>query len=352
MSTPNAPPPVPPGGGPPHDPRGGGRNVRSMTLGLDPRVAGALHGMFAAVLGAAPLLGLPFATALSFFAAMPIFYVGFAKGPMAVVIAAVVAIGATALAAAPLAGLTLAANTVVPAAYAAFLINLARPAEELGGPDGGLAWYPLADVLLRLCLTVAAGTVVVGLAIGYEIDAVRDAFVKAFGSMEPLTDAEGAPLLPDLADPEGRERLAGALARLLPLAQPFSAVIVLVGNLHLAAQLARARGVLKRPRDDMALALRLPTLGLLAFGIAIALSFGDGETALAARAFAGAFGAGFTIAGFAIIHLWLRGSAARLPVLVGLYVATLVTAGLTVLPVMALGLFSTARAVPVSKRND
>ena len=315
-----------------------------MTSGLDPRLAGVLHGLYCAVLGAAPLLGVPFALALSFFAAMPIFYVGFAKGPLAAVIAGVVAIVATSLVATPLGGLTLAANTVAPAAYAAFLINLARPAEELGGPSDGLAWFPLADVLLRLCLTVAMGSIVIGLAVGYDAADLRQVLIDGMNEADPsLREA--------LGDDAQREALASLVSVLLPLAQPLSAVLVLVGNMHLAMRLARARGVLRRPPDDMALALRLPTLGLLAFGIALALSFGSGELAMAARAFAGALGAGFMIAGFAIVHWQLRGTTLRLPALIALYGLTALTT-LPAFAMVAIGLFSSARAVPISKRTD
>ena len=324
----------------------------NLSTSLDMRVAAVLFGVVAAVLHAAPLTGVPLAAAFSFFSAMPIFYVGFARGPVAAIIAAVVAVLAVGVAAAPLAGLSFAASTAVPAAYAAFLVNLARPADELGGPSDRIAWYPLADVLLRLCLTVAAGAVVLGVALGYDLEGAREQIVEGLTQIGQQADASLDEMLGGaLSNEAARESLAAALAGILPVVQPFSAVLILVANLHFSMRLARARGVLKRPPDDMRLALRLPLLGLVAFGLSIVLAFGTSDIAVMARAFAGALGAGFMIAGFAIIHWALRDNGARVPALVGLYLLVPLLSGLPAIAMVAVGLFSTARAVPISKRD-
>lgn len=332
-------------------PTGGGH----LSTSLDLRVAGVLFGLFAAMLNAAPLTGVPFTTALPLFSAVPVFYLGFARGPLAAAIAALVAVAVTALAANPLVGLALAALTVVPAAYGAFLANLARPAEELGGPSDGLAWYPLADVLFRLCLAIALGVLALGLATGFDVAGTREATSQAvveLGQNPDLTPeartALDQTLGGALTNADARDALAASVAALTPFFSSFLAVLVIVANLHLAMRLARARGVLARPADDMAIALRLPALALLVFGVALALAFTDGTLGVLARVLAGALGAGFTIAGYAILHFRLRGSALRAPVLIAVYVATALFA-LPALAMLGLGLFSTARAVPISK---
>ena len=309
---------------------------------LDPKVAGGLAGLVSALFTGAVVLGLPFLTALYFFAPLPILLVGFSHGPVGAIVAAVTAAVAMGAVAGPLAALAAAASAGVPAAYAAYLLNLARPADELGGPSDRLAWYPLADVLLRVCLTVAAGAVVIGVAIGYDATTVAALLEETF--LAGVTDA-------DLAQ-QGltREGLAAAVTGLVPVAQPFTTVLVLVGNIYLAGRVARSRGLTDRPPDDMPLSLRLPTLALAIFGIALAFSFMDGPLALAARTVAGALGAGFTIAGYAILHHRLRGNAARGMVLVLVYVTTVLFT-LPAFIMLGLGLFSTARAVPMSKRT-
>ena len=315
---------------------------------LDPRLAGLLYGLGAALLAAAPLLGVPFAAAFGFFASIPIFYVGFAHGPVSAIIAAAAAVVATSVVGGPIAGLALAAGTAVPAAYAAYLINLARPADELGGPSGRLAWYPLADVLLRLCVTVALGSIALGVAVGYGLEKAQAVITSVLeeAAQTPGALPGGLPPGTDMGD------IAAQIAGLLPLAQPFGAVLILLACMNIAMRVARARGVLRRPADDMALALRLPMLGLFAFGAALLLSFADGSVGLAARAFTGALAAGFAVAGFALAHLKLRGSPARAPLLVGLYLVTFLTAGLTIPLMIGFGMFSTARAVPISSPND
>ena len=336
-------------------PTGGG----NLSTSLDLRVAGVLFGVLAAALNAAPLSGVPLTGAMPLFSAIPIFYLGFARGPLAAGIAALVATLVTALAANPLVALALAALTVIPAAYGAFLANLARPAEELGGPTGGMAWYPLADVLFRLCLAIAAGVVALGLATGFDVAELRATAIEALrelGERDDLTAETRAALDGTfggaLTNADAREALAASVAVLTPFFTAFLAVLVIVANLHLAMRFARARGVLTRPADDMAIALRLPSPALLAFAVALALALfgGTGAVGVLAAVPAGALGAGFTIAGYAILHYRLRGSALRAPVLIAVYVGT----ALVVLPafvMLGLGLFSTARAVPLSRRN-
>ena len=310
---------------------------------LDARVAGALAGLVSALFTGAVVLGLPFLTALYFFAPLPILLVGFSHGPTGAVVAALVASIAMGAVAGPLAALAAAATAGVPAAYAAYLLNLARPADELGGPADRMAWYPLADVLLRVCLTIAAGTIAIGIGVGYDETTVRALLDETF--LVGATDADLA------AQGLTREGLTGAVTDLVPVAQPFGAVLVLVGNIYLAARAARTRGLIDRPPDDMPLALRLPTLAMPIFGVALALSFLDGPLAYAARAVAGALGAGFTLAGYAILHHRVRGTPARGVILVMVYLTT-VLFSVPAFIMLGLGLFSTARAVPMSKRKE
>lgn len=329
MTDPNTPPPGP-------GTKSGG------FAALDARVAGALAGLVSALFMASIGLGLPFLAALYFFAPLPILLVGFSHGPTgAIAAAAVAAIGMGAVAG-PLSALTSLATVGVPAAYAAYLLNLARPADELGGPSDRMAWYPLADVLLRVCLTVAAGVVVIGVAAGYDAATVRALLDETL-----FLGVEDADLA---AQGVSRDALTATIVALIPLAQPFLTVLVIVSNIHLAARAARTRGLIERPHDDMPLSLRLPTLAMPIFGVALVLSFLEGPVAYAARAFAGALGAGFTIAGYAILHHRLRGNPTRSVVLVIVYLTTIMFT-LPAFVMLGLGLFSTARAVPMSKRK-
>ena len=333
--------------GPGSNPGPGGSGPNGTLAALDPRVAGALAGLVTAVMIASTILGFALSGVLFFFAALPIFFVGHSHGSVAAIVAgavAAIAVGAFQT----LTGALFAAVSVsIPAAYAAWLLNLARPASELGGPEDGLAWFPLADILLRMCLAVAAGAVALGIAIGYDAGALRgaiDAALLEVGQSNP--DQFGG-----LLGADERGEMAGLVAGMLPVFQPAIAVLTLVTNLYLAGRIARGSGLGRRPRDDMPLALRLPILGLLLFGIALALAFLDGPVGLVARCFAGALGMGFTIAGFAVLHHRSRGmGGARVALLLAVYLGTLIFA-VPALAMLALGLFSTARAVPISRKE-
>lgn len=318
-------------------------NDNGSRTGFGPRTSGAIAGLLAALSVAAGTLGAPIVSAFGFFSTLPIFWVGLVHGPIAGVIAAAVATGALALAASPALALAMAAVGFVPAAYVSYLLNLARPADELGGPSDRMAWFPLADALFRISMFVAMGTVVVALASGYTAEAARAALTEFMDEMSRSAPPELALQLGGEAE---RELAVQQTVALLPFVQPFVSVLSLVANLYLAMRIAANR--MARPVDDMPLALRLPVAGLLVFGIALTLSFILGPDAFIARSFAGALGAAFTVAGFAILHLRLRGSAVRLPVLMAAYLLSpIIFPGL-----LALGLFSTARAVPVSIRKE
>ena len=330
-----------------HSPAPGPAGPNGTLQALDPRLAGAVAGLVAAAMIASTVLGFALSGVLFFFAALPIFFVGHSHGSAAAIIAGVVAVLAVG-ALQTLTGALLAAVSIsIPAAYAAWLLNLARPAEELGGPSDGLAWYPLADVMLRMCLAVAAGAVVLGFAIGFDTASLRDALDGALMEVARNNPGQFDALLTET----DRRETAGLVAGMLPVFQPAMAVLTLVTNLYVAGRIARGAGLAKRPRDDMALALRLPVLGLLLFGIALGLSFFAGPVGQVARAFAGALGMGFTLAGFAVLHHRSRGiGGARLPLLIAIYLGTLIFA-LPALAMLVLGLFSTARAVPISRKE-
>ena len=314
--------------------------------GLGEITSGIVAGLVSALAAVAATSGLPLVTAFSIFASLPILLVGLVNGPRAAIIAsAVAALGVGAVSAFVI-GLATFALAFGPAAYMSYLLNLARPADELGGPSDGMAWYPLADTIFRTCLAVALGTVVVGLLFNYESDAVRAALAQLIDEMVAVSAN------PEQLGTEAERAVAvNTVVAVLPAAQPFGSVLSLLANMYLAIKIGRARGLVKRPPDDMRLALRLPSLGLLVFGIALAFSFSDGTLGLVARVFAGALAAGFMVAGFAIVHFALRASAVKTPVLFGLYVATAIAVFPAFL-MMALGLFSTARAVPISKQKD
>src|SRR5690606_21761587 len=109
----------------------------------------------------------------------------------------------------------------------AYLIGLARPASELGGPKDVLVWYPLSDILFRLALMVAASFIIIGVIMGFGPDMARE---LANTVIERISEAN-----PDfVVNDEFRDSLAQLLMVALPAMQPATCLATLVGNLYLA----------------------------------------------------------------------------------------------------------------------
>lgn len=231
-------------------------------------------------------------------------------------------------------------TTILPATAAGYWMNLARPATEVGGPQGKLAWYPLSDVILRLAIITAGAFVVTGFLIGYG-PALVDQMVGEM--IARLQEAN-----PEFAFTEdGRADLLAFMTGAIPLMQPALWLMILIVSLYMALAITRASGRLKRPQDDWPSALRLPRPGMIILGFAIAASFLTGALGLAATTVAGALIGAFTMAGFAVFHQRSRGRPWRPFAMVVVYGAVIVTL-VAAVPFFLVGLFATARAMPVS----
>ncbi|MBZ0164943.1 MAG: DUF2232 domain-containing protein [Notoacmeibacter sp.] len=309
-----------------------------MTLDAKAIGAGLLGGLTAGLLSAGSVSG---ATVLFLLSPLPVIASALAWGPQASIAAAVACFGiSAALTSFP--GASIVALVIaLPAGLMGYLANLARPAEEVGGPEGSLAWYPLSDILLYTALAIAGGFVALGVFHGY---GPEFGVQMAARLMDAMREAN-----PDLQFVEGAEQsLARLLTNVLPALQPATWVIVLLGNFYLAGTLVRLSGRLKRPRDDWPTALRMPRLGLALFGAAMLAAFAPGGFGFAASAVAGALAAGFIVSGYAMAHARTRGKPGRA---IMLWLAYLATAFLS-FPLFAFliaGLLDTRRQVTVSQ---
>lgn len=309
-----------------------------MTLDVKAIGAGVLGGMTAGLLSAGSVSGAVFLFLLS---PLPVIAAALAWGPQASIAAAIACFGVSAGFTSAAGASTVALVIALPAGLMGYLANLARPAEEVGGPQGGLVWFPLSDVLLFTALAIAGGFVALGTYHGYGPEFGEQMAVHI---MEAMRRAD-----PEIQFVEGAQQsLASLLTNVLPAVQPAIWVIVLIGNFYVAGLLVRLSGRLKRPRDDWPTALRMPRLGLVLFGVATLAAFAPGGFGFAASAVAGALAAGFVAAGYAMAHARTRGKPGRA---IMLWLAYLATAFLS-FPLFAFlvaGLFDTRRQVTVSQ---
>jgi hypothetical protein len=312
--------------------------TQSLLVGLVAGIASALL-----VLGSGDFSAL--SILLSACATLPILIAGLGWSNMAgatSVISAAVIVGVTL---SPLAAAMVAVTTLLPAAWIAHLSNLARPAEELGGPEGQLAWYPLSDILLHLCALVSASLIILGYAVGYGEDIVRE-IVDNLISILAVQNPEFQP------DEVYRNDMIGFMTRFLPALQALMWVGILFGTWYLASIIVRASGRGKRPADVIPASLRMSRLSMLIFAAGLALSFVGGAAGLIGSTISGAFAGGFMLAGLAMFHHRTIGRTWRFLALWSTYAAVFILFPLPLIIFLFAGLFETARTSPLSQSGS
>ncbi|MCD1635280.1 YybS family protein [Martelella mediterranea] len=310
------------------------------TLNARTLLIGALSGVAAFALAYAAGVTVLFSTLLAAASALPILIAGLGYGLVPAIVGIVVA-GALGLAlASPFFALYTLAVTLIPAGWLSHLGNLARPASEIGGPDGQMAWYPLADIMMHLCAAVTLALIVVGAVAGYGPDTtgqVIDAVIDALNSENPELALE--PVL--------IAQYKAMFAVLLPMVQGATSVILLFVAFHFASRIAIASGLSNRPREDVAVALRMNTNAIFVFLAALVVTFFfGGPIGLIGAACLGAFGGGFLLSGLARMHFAARGKSWAVPVIILSYLSLIFTFPALVFVVM--GLLDTRRAIALS----
>ncbi|AKI01176.1 putative membrane protein (DUF2232) [Hoeflea sp. IMCC20628] len=303
-----------------------------------------LVGLLAGVSAALLLVSAGSPSGLSFFlfaaAALPVLIAGLGWSNLASIVAVACAMAIIGFATTPQAALVSAVTTLAPAAWIAHLSNLARPAEEIGGPEGGVIWYPLSDIFMNIAACVCVGLVAIGLATGYGPEFIDD-LVNVFVDTIKASNADYQP------SAEGLIEMKQFFLFALPAIQAAMWVLILFAGWYVASAIVRLSGRSKRPKDDIPSQLRIPRLGAIALSAGVAMSFFDGGISLIGWTLIGAFGIGFVVAGFAIVHHRTRGKPARGLLLWTAYLTTVIFT----LPLgffLFLGLFDTARTLTVT----
>ncbi|MEL6437414.1 MAG: DUF2232 domain-containing protein [Pseudomonadota bacterium] len=302
-------------------------------------------GILAALATALLCLGVATGSGLSvvlfFLSAVPLMVATLGWGAAAGLVGAVAAAAIIVFVANLQTAIFIVTTTVIPAVLSGFLMNLARPADEIGGPQGKMVWYPLADVIFRMALITGAAFIVAGYLVGYGPELVNPLvgdFIVRYREVSPEFGG---------FTPEALEQFQSFILYLLPFVQTAMWLIVLVGNLAVALFVTRRSGRLKRPADDWALALRMPRIAVAIFAGAILLSMASGNLGLAANAIMGPLAGGFMLAGFALMHASTRGQPWQPLAIVIVYMGTILT-GLPAVLFFFFGMFATARHMPVT----
>ncbi|HTO30001.1 MAG TPA: DUF2232 domain-containing protein [Pararhizobium sp.] len=310
------------------------------TLNATSLLTGALAGVTAALLSLGANTQSSFAIVLYAASALPILIAGLGWGNAATVVSVVVASLIGAVIVSPWFALLIAVITLIPAAWISHLANLARPASELGGPEGALAWYPLSDILTHLAILVTIGMIIIGVIIGYDTtmsDTMIDVVLQALKAQEPLYNPDAASIA----------QLKSLFSLGLPLAQGAIWVLMLFAAYYIATRIVQTSGKNLRPREDMPSTLRMHRLSIFAFLGGLLLAFAGGLPSIVGALVCGTFGAGFLLAGFAVFHFRTRGKAWRLPVLWLGYMSVLIFT-IPAFFFLLSGLMDTRRAIALS----
>jgi hypothetical protein len=278
------------------------------TLNQTSLMTGAFAGVTAALLSLGANTQSSLAIVLYAASALPILIAGLGWGNAAAITAVVVAGLTGTVLVSPYFALLIAFITLIPAAWLSHLANLARPASELGGPDGAMAWYPLSDILTHLAMLVTLGMIIVGVIIGYDgtmSDRMIDIVMEALKAQEPGYNPDAASIA----------QIKSIFAIALPMVQGAIWVLMLFAAYYIATRIVQTSGKSLRPREDMPSTLRMHRFSIFAFLGGLLLAFMGGVPAIVGALVCGTFGAGFLLAGFAVFHFRTRGKSWRLPVL-------------------------------------
>lgn len=302
-------------------------------------LTGFLAGITAIVLVLAANAQPSFSSVFYAASALPVMIVGMRWGNMTAIVAIVTAAVAGALAVSPLFALAMAIFTLLPAGWISHLANLARPAAEIGGPQHLIAWYPLSDILMHLCVLVCIGVIFLGVLIGYNADLVStmiDKLMQVLGQQDPAF----------VASIDNTNGIKATMLLTLPMVQAGMWVLMLFTAYYLASRIVFASGHTTRPREDIPSALRMNSNTPLIFLAGVIACFIGGIPALIGATICGAFGAGFLLAGFGSLHLRTRGKEWRVPALILSYMMALMA--FPAIFIVILGLIDTRRTVALT----
>lgn len=309
-----------------------------------------LIGMIAGITAALLVLGAnaqpSFSAILYAASALPVLIVGLGWGNVAAIAAVATAAALGAIFVSPMFALAMAIFTLLPAGWLSHLANLARPASEIGGPDDLMAWYPLSDILLHLCVLVSLAVIFLGVMIGYGpelTDQMVDMLVSSVAERDPAM----------AADPASIDQIKRLMVLMLPIVQGGMWVLMLFAAYYIAMRIVSASGRALRPREDLPSSLRMNRNASFVFLAGIIACFVGGVPALIGATICGTFGAGFLLAGFGSLHLRTRGKDWRAPVLVLAYISAPMI--LPAFLILVLGLADTRRTValtPVRKTGS
>ncbi|MEM1364936.1 MAG: DUF2232 domain-containing protein [Pseudomonadota bacterium] len=319
-----------------------------------PIIAGTLGGIASALLFLGAAKGAGLAVPLLLFSPLPILIIALGWLPQASILGALALAITLSLVADPVVAGVATLIIAVPGCVAAYFYTLSRPAEELGGPAGRIAWYPIGETFARALIAFSLAFVVVGLLSGMGEADLQALVTEIFRSFITANEnnPESSEILADLNE-DTLAAFASSVARWMPVSLAGTWVAILVMNFTLAERINRSSGRLSRPAPNWPNTLNLLPLYAGVFTVAVLLFAVGGTFAPIGGIVAGTFGTGFMLVGLAVIHSITQGMPARGLLLLAAY-GPLILFGFPALLFIGLGIaeaFYGLRARAAGKPN-
>jgi hypothetical protein len=195
-----------------------------------------------------------------------------------------------------------------PAAYIGHLVNLGTRSTVNAANDnaGGVVWFPLSIILMRLMFILAAGFIIIGAFAGLTDTVLSEAFTELLKTFYAAN-----PDLPALEDAVFAAH-AATYAKIFPIALPCLWLMMHVATAFVSANITRRSGLLAREPEDVAATVKLPAEAaiMLVAGLVGEMVF-SGTLQLAAAVLLGIGIGGFGLIGLAHLHFTTRGNPMR-----------------------------------------
>ncbi len=287
-----------------------------------PHIIGIGSGLVAAVLFASLATNSALAVLLFYLTPLPVLLAGIGWGARTALVSCITAALVVALVLRLQTGVAFAVYIGLPGVILSYLFLLRRevPPEAAGplapGGQPNVEWYPLGRIIAWAAL-MAGGLVALGLLLlGGDGEGYRQSVRAMF---DESTVAQLQSVFGPQFGPAELDRFIDRFTRyILPAFAAILWLLIMTGNLWLAAKSASISGQLARPLPRFT-QIDYPPALVAGFFAAFGLSLSSGLLSLSGIAFLGAIACAFLILGVAVIHVLSAGSPYRLLLLAMLY---------------------------------
>jgi hypothetical protein len=277
---------------------------------------GIAAGAAAALLFASVVSGSLLSIALFYLAPLPLMLAAIGWGPVAGLVAALVAAASLAAVFGHVLFLAFLLGIGLPAWWLGYLALLARPVATPSGET--LEWYPVGHLVTWAAILGALVVIIAIPNFGLDAESFRSGLRRTFERILRMQTgaAADAPLtLPGMADPG---RLLDLLVMVIPPTAAVLSTLTSLINLWLAGFIVRLSGRLKRPWPHIP-AMTFPPYAPMLLALAVAGTFLPDLAGIVSGVLGATLLVAYALLGLAVLHAITLGLSGRAFMLTGTY---------------------------------